>query len=892
MVGLEGRRAGVALIGALILSASTFGGAAGAGTPEPNVAAPSEAPADDPVRRLGSCMASGQPTDVLLVLDRSSSLETTDPENERVDAAGYLVERLIAVADTSGADMSIAVAGFDVSFEITKKWTEATSARQGDLIDHLETYRTKNQGWETDYWEAVQGARTALAGRERDDAHCQAWVWFSDGSYDLDVRDSGEEQSRYGKGKPYADDELTSRKAVDSAVKAGVLDLCRAGGQADQLRAQDIVTLAVGLKAPGSDADFDLMKGIAEASGSGGESCKGGASPTPGAFIQASQVDELLFAFDEFASPNQKPIEQDSKLCPKRSCAEEAHTFVLDDSIGSVHILGTADASQKLVALQRDGMAKPILFDPATTSGAQRIGDVEVTSTWLSDDSLELDLVRGNGKGWAGLWSIVFIDPDAQKAAGAARSRIHLQGDIVPAWRGDDEAWHTGDTVEASFGLARIGSGENVPPAKIQGRAVVSAVLEVRGAEPIVVTDGIEGAAIGQPQQIDLDDVPIGDAVLRITLDLTTKSATDSDGRAVPGTELEPQSVDVPVQILAPADYPRVSTALRLGSIEELEPVDGEVTVTGPGCVWFAEARPATTLPTGVGSPRVTSSADSQESCVTLQEGEEGAVPLSFEFDALDNGAVNGAIQLKAVPTDGVGDPIAIDVDYTLEMRKPRDASTFWLALIGITLLGVLIPVAMLYLVKWVAARIPGKSLLLGRMSGTVDADGQFHPTAGGLLGFDQATMQTVFVGNGRAVGLPGGGQLIARMGLNPSAAGHVTARGLGGSSASSLRRRSSTRRREAILPSAVAGSWLVIVRAAHTGAAAEVIVFTNSSGSGLGDLVDDARSRIPDVVTALRSRMPASPQVSAEPPPSDQGWGAPSPTAPPDGSQSPTNGW
>lgn len=880
-------RLGAALAGLVAFSPVTLAISADA-APGPFSVRTVEPGADDPIRRLGSCMASGKQTDVLLVLDRSRSLQDTDPDNERVDAAEYLVSRLVSVADSSDTSMAIAVAGFDVDFDLSKSWTDATQANVGPLDQHLESYRSKNQGWETDYWEAVQGARAALADREGDADHCQAWIWFSDGSYELDVRDSGDEVDDYGKSKPYADGELTTRKAAGAAQRAGVQDICRAGGQASQLRVQDVVTLAVGLKTAGSDADFGLMRGIAEAQGKGGTACEGGTTPTPGAFVEVSQLDDLLFAFDEFASPDQKPLENESKLCPKTACAQQAHTFVLDDSIGSVHILGTADADQKLVAIQRDGMADPVLLDPDKKSESHRIGGVAITSNWLSGNTIELDMDRGDGKGWAGLWSLVFIDPDATTASGVARSRIHLQGDIVPAWRGDAAQWHTGEQVQATFGLARIAGGDEVDPADIQGTAVVSAVLEPASGDPVEVAKDVRGAAIARPQPVDLAGVPIGDAVLRVTLELTTKSARDARGRTVPGTALSPQSVDVPIAILPPANYPTVASPLHLDRIEELVTVRGAVEITGPGCVWFDHAEDATTLPPGVSTPAVASSASSQDTCVSVGEGEKATVPVTFDFDALDNGAVNGALQMKAVPVDGAGEPITVDVAYNLEMRKPRDAETFWLVLIGVTLAGVLIPLVLLYGAKWLAARIPGSSLLVGRALGTVDADGQFVPAGGGPLSFDAAQMDTVFVSGGRRrLSLPGGGELVARIGLNPGAPGYVVA-SFPGKSAASSGRRASNRKLGAIVPTAVAGSWIVAIDSAASGSPAELVVLTNPAAAGLPDLVEDARVRVADVVTALRAKVPTGQGGPTPPQPVDDGgWGA-NPGTPP---QQPSGG-
>ena len=99
------RSAFMAAVGVLLASLAVVPPTAG----EPHLGGfvralgPSAAESGDPVRRLGACAASGAPTDVLLVLDRSASLKDTDPDDTRVDAAQYFLKRLAEFAEDSGA---------------------------------------------------------------------------------------------------------------------------------------------------------------------------------------------------------------------------------------------------------------------------------------------------------------------------------------------------------------------------------------------------------------------------------------------------------------------------------------------------------------------------------------------------------------------------------------------------------------------------------------------------------------------------------------------------------------------------------------------------------------------------------------------------------------------
>jgi hypothetical protein len=384
--------------------------------------------------------------------------------------------------------------------------------------------------------------------------------------------------------------------------------------------------------------------------------------------------------------------------------------------------------------------------------------------------------------------------------------------------------------------------------------------------------------------------VPIGPAVVRLTLDLTTQGARPGSR----GTALEPQSVDVRVRIVPPPNYPQVAPTLDLGLIEELETVTGSIPIEGPGCVWLAGDEEPTTLPQDVGRPSITSDADSQDDCVEVAEGEEGELPVSFEFDELGNGAATGQLNVMIAPIDADGEPIAVPVSYQLDMKRPRDTEKFLWVLILVTAAGILIPFLLLYLVKWIAARIPGSSLLVGRLTGTADAEGRFVP-ASGSFALEARQMETTFLsGNRRRVQLPGGGELIARIGLNPGAPGYVAARFTGRGAASS-HAKASTKKLDGRLPTGVAGSWVVVLAGPEAGAAAELVVLTNERGDGLDQLLSDAQNRMPDVVATLRERMAGGTWATTAAPPPDQsgGWGGPStPPPPPASGGDGSGGW
>lgn len=288
----------------------------------------SAVPTTAAVGDFGGCLAAQQQGDLLLMVDQSGSLQGSDPDAARVSAANYLLEQLNTFGGSAGVELNVAIAGFSENFIVHAPWTRLDNGSLPALQDEVERFRTRTDGIDTDYWNALDGARRTLAERDgqSETNRCQAVAWFSDGKLDFTVRDAE---------KPYAQGvSLGSDQGVQQVVGAARESICRPAGIADQLRSSGIVTFAVGLAAgTAQPSDFDLMRSIA----TGGDgACGKTTSPSPGDFYLAQNIDDLLFAFDAFSTPGQAPIEGETGVCVVSVCEEAQHRFVLDDSISSV----------------------------------------------------------------------------------------------------------------------------------------------------------------------------------------------------------------------------------------------------------------------------------------------------------------------------------------------------------------------------------------------------------------------------------------------------------------------------------------------------------------------------------------------------------------------------
>jgi hypothetical protein len=118
--------------------------------------------------------------EVLLLMDQSSSLQTTDPDAARVTAAKVLVSSL----SQAGGPVHLAVAGFgdDVSpisrFDLPQDETAAQAEIDG--------FRDRNDDQNTDYVLALEAAARHFSAIDAAQ-ECKTLLWFTDGAYDLDV---------------------------------------------------------------------------------------------------------------------------------------------------------------------------------------------------------------------------------------------------------------------------------------------------------------------------------------------------------------------------------------------------------------------------------------------------------------------------------------------------------------------------------------------------------------------------------------------------------------------------------------------------------------------------------------------------------------------------------
>ena len=704
-------------------------------------------------------------------------------------------------------------------------------------------------------------------------------AWFSDGELDVVPRTTDEQRTRDGVAKAYAPGvDLGTEPGAAAAEQAARDSLCRPGGLADQVRASKVWTFGVGLARGSSEGlDFSLMRSVSVGSVPGGPGCGAILAPSPGEFVLASDIDDLLFAFDRFASPQQPPIEQAGGVCQGVVCTEEAHTFVLDASITAVHILGSSDVPGVRAVLVSP-LGEPVELTRGTTGAAvqQALGSAQIAWTWESESTVAVDLTSvAPDASWSGPWSLVFVDDTASSPAATSRSNIRISGDIAPTWTSpDDQPLHVGEVVPGfRLGLANT-AGVVIDPSTLLGTVAASvAVLASDGTATPVSTD-LTAADLANDIALDLTDAAPGDAVLRLQLQITTASATSADGTVTPGTALAPQRVDLPITLLAPVDFPGVSGRLSFGTSEGPADLRAQLRVTGPGCVWIADAAPSLqAFPEEVGSVSVgTPDATSPTTCLVVAEGDQVDLPVTFTTEEAGNGSVNGTVSVSIAPIDETERATTVEIPFTADLRKPVQGTTWLAGFVLALLLGPGIPIGLLYLVKAVTARIPPRALSAALIPVTISGGAVLRDGEPFALRDTDLVELVRLSARGARSATAAGTTLRTRVGYSPfgPATVVVEAPGVGASSAFPAPFGS---RHRARLPLAVHNTWAVLVdgAAADDAASLLLLVGADASASRREQLVADVRRRVPDLVRDLRALVgpsagaPAGPAAPAD---------------------------
>ncbi|MDT4994075.1 MAG: hypothetical protein QOH97_3967 [Actinoplanes sp.] len=794
------------------------------------LAAPATADDHPAVRQFGACLAAQKTGELLLLMDQSASLKTTDPTGIRASAASYLLGQLAGSMAATNVTLDVAIAGFDVGYRSYVDWTKLNTSSVERLQQSVDSFRSRDTGLDTDYVAATEGAREAFRSHAAPAGTCRAVLWFTDGEFSINQR-------RDGSTKPYAPEVgLGTAAGVKQAVAKGENQICRAGGAADQLRATGALVLAEGLGTGKDQSSFDFLRSVATGRTDGGQTCGRATGTVTGEFDYAQNVDQLLFAFDAVGDPARPPTTLDTGACAKTMCAQQTSTFALDTSIRSVHILAGANTSGIDMLLRGpDGATRRFLAGSGVPSGT--FDGAGVSGHWLSGRTLDLTLTRADDRQWTGTWGIAFVDPTPPVTGERGRLQIRIIGDLVPAvLNGGKLELRTGSPASLKLGVVSEQSGGQVRPDALPAGVAVSAELRADDQSVVGSVGPLGPAALATAVPMSLAQAPIGAGTLRLTL--TSRIGTSPIRPA-------DRVIDLPVHILPPLNYPNVTGNLDFGREREgVGPFPAALTITGPGCVWVSDSA-ASAAPDRVGTAVLTAvSAKTAASCQDVAAGASARLPVQLTLGAAGTGTVAGKVAIHLAPHGQTARAISANVDFIADVEKPPVKSVRIAAFVIALVVGLGLPMIFLYLTKWWTARIPGRALMSGITAvevrdGSVTRDGRPFTVDGHDMEFVPVNPRGT-----RRLALPqGGAVLTARMGLSPTAAGHVDI-AVPGMTATT----GGSGKQPARLPLAVQDSWIALDGSGRV----EVLVLASPGNDDAyyARLSDKIRAALPRLVS------------------------------------------
>lgn len=668
---------------------------------------------------FAGCIAGSKSGDILLVMDESGSLvgsgtdAATDPDAKRVEAAQAFVSRMAEYAEVTESDINIRLAGFGGTYNAATDWTALESDGDGTNLDgDIEAFADRaNEDW-TDYSAGLSGAAAAFEGGE---SPCRTVLFFSDG-------------------QPTAD---------GSSPEAIMDQVCHADGPVGRLRASGIQVFTIGLSS-GSVDPAPHMRRISEDDG-----CSGSAAN--GAYIDAADASALTAAFEKMAPSLGLGFEQSRQI-------NDSVEFTLDNSVSPVKLSVTPTGA----GLEDIGSLTPVLTPPggeptALTEGVSDVAGNPVTVTGGGDGAkgaVKVNLDRG-GDAWAGNWTFGYQVEGGQSDDAGYEFQLDIIPGLsivvddsqpgVPLAKSDDET--IGVSIEGPDGGNRQFDGDARFTARIEpanGEPPVTLVenADIRSGTLDVPLDAVTGALAGS---------------LKMDLTVTTAGV---DGR--PGTRLQPLHFSKDVSV-APATMPKVPGAVTL----DMNGTEGTATmqVAGPGSVWVEPGSFA------VGDATVEYTADRDASApLVLQRGETGEIIISATTAAaVDRAITDASLPVVAVDSES-GEQSTVDVRVDGALSAPIDKATFGVALVLALLLALLIPLGVLYLMKYITGRIPSRpGIHAVRIPVTLDGTTVLRTDKGGEfdLPYDEVIAAPRVTSSGRSITLAGE-RVDVKTGLNP----------------------------------------------------------------------------------------------------------------------------
>ncbi|MCU1371744.1 MAG: hypothetical protein JWO77_2938 [Ilumatobacteraceae bacterium] len=868
-------RSTLAVLAALVaLSAATIAPAGAQSDPTTTTTAPAErgttgppdTPSGDPaIDDLVGCVQGSRQLLVLFLIDESASLKATDPDDRRVDAARGALDSLVALSSSEGEaspQVDVALAAFSNEYRLVQDWTPAGPDTAKSLNASLDSFADFKSGIDTDFVNALSAGRESLADEAAavtangGAAPCRAVMLFTDGGYDLAVRESKEDQERLGTTKPYAPGiELTTPEATKKAEARGRRELCDPGKLADRLRSDDITLLTVALSGDvARRSQYPLAAattGKADDYTCGTQPKKGKTARVQGAYLPAEDIDVLVTQFNgvgtRLAGGNLLPGSDQVEICGAEPCEAGSRTFKLDGSLRRAQILALAPKPGTEIVLEGpDG-------DPVTISeaGTASLGDTSITTRLVAGRGYAIDLARGAGaESWSGRWTVSIVDPKGDQEGDAATLQIYVFSDIGVTFE-ELPPLERGASTAISVAL-------DIPKEVEDEGIVKSADAEVRLTNPVtgeVVQVPLEGPP-GGPFEGSYE-TPVGTTTNAMNATALVSIETTSGAKIAARsatTEILVRRPEGSVQF-APASLKMPSLTGEGSSEIQMSLIGGK----GAGCVWFGRTD-VPDAPEGASPVEVAVNGNplpGESSCLKVPADGNVTISVTITPAGRAAGTVSGTLEVHE-KIDGQKEGTTTQVPFRFDMARGVDQGKRLLLSVLLVIGGLGLPLLLLLLLNTLTARFQTLDAVRGSAL-PVRVNGRKITRTDGAVARPLALKADDFgslsaAGSDRRFAF-GGVEFRARASRNPFGATIAMAAPEGG--AEKLKGREGSR---VELDPALAGSWIFLLdsdrtRRADPGLVEGLLIAFVAEGdisTQTKRMLPDISDRLPDTAASL----------------------------------------
>ncbi len=635
------------------------------------------------------CVATGRTGLVQVIVDESASLsgpEGTDPTDQRVPALQSSLQSLDAARRNNGinAPIDVMLAGFGVDYEVRTDWTPLSGSTLPGLLQGVRTFADRDTAIDTDYFFALDGANESFADksdeivRSGDEAPCQMLFWITDGAYDINWRYNAGLADAYGSTKPYAPEkDLRIAEQAKAAVNEGESLICNPGGTIDSLRADGTSVIAVTLAAPGTTTDYRLVAAASTGSlRADGSKC--GTREANGALISAQDPSKLLVS----------PGAQEISVPWDFSINALDASFTLDvrwpDSLGLNEVTLDDPTGESI------GMRAPAAGHADDLKASEsKLGPHDVSWTWLSDNWLhietDVDQATGAGKWQTKFTGRTFSDNDVKPIV----SMLALPGYRIDL--GPVDELRPGERGSAEVLIL----GANGKPLGASVHEQLDLTLELQVGDETKSFEFPSTAKSDYTAEFEIPEKFEGDSIV-----LTAVATPKAEERAN-----IPQTRTFKLDVAPPPGFPTIGKAKAdnvtgTGVATINIPIIGSPSSAGEVCVTGG----ITSRPTDYAKGGV-SLGSLPADCIAVPAGTTQDFTVDLNVNERGRGRVEGQFEFEIHSEQSADRVVTRTADFSMRIIPVADATTEWVLRILLILVGILIPLLIMYANKFAGAR-------------------------------------------------------------------------------------------------------------------------------------------------------------------------------------------